>query len=126
MKNNYFPFGRYSSINICGILFTKRDNVSEITINHEKIHSKQIFELLVIFFYLWYVIEWFIRFIPMRGFKSYWQKSNKKGLFKLMYVLGEISHNAYRKIGFEKEAYSNQFNFNYLNTRSKYKFIKYI
>lgn len=43
-----------------------------------------------------------------------------------MYVLGEISHNAYRKIGFEKEAYSNQFNFNYLNTRSKYKFIKYI
>ena len=53
-------------------------------------------------------------------------KSNKKGLLKLMYVLGEISHNAYRKIGFEKEAYSNQFNFNYLNTRSKYKFIKYI
>lgn len=126
IKNKWFPFGRYSSINICGILFTKTDNPSKITINHEEIHSKQIFELLVVLFYLWYGIEWFIRFIPLWGFKFYWNKSSKKGLKRLQYVLGEISHDAYRSISFEKEAYSNQSNLEYLNTRKPYIFIKYI
>ena len=39
-----FPFGRYSTINLFGVLFTKRDNLSKTTINHESIHTEQIKE----------------------------------------------------------------------------------
>ena len=31
------------------------------TIHHEKIHWQQQMEMLIILFYLWYVIEWFIK-----------------------------------------------------------------
>lgn len=68
---------------------------------HEKIHSKQIFEMFIIFFYVWYLFEWIIRLFS-------------KG-------------NAYKNISFEREAYINQSVASYLNNRSfKYKWIKYI
>lgn len=38
VKNKWFPFGNYKAINICGIVFYKGDNLSDKTINHEKIH----------------------------------------------------------------------------------------
>lgn len=60
VKNKWFPFGNYKAINICGIVFYKGDNLSDKTINHEKIHTKQMIELLFIFFYLWYGIEYLI------------------------------------------------------------------
>ena len=68
-------------------------------INHESIHIEQQKELLVIFFYAWYLIEWFIRLF-MKG-------------------------NAYRNISFEKEAYSNKDNMKYLETRKRYSFFNY-
>jgi hypothetical protein len=72
----------------------------KILINHESIHIKQQQELLVIPFYIWYFTEWFIRLF----FKG----------------------NAYRNISFEKEAYDNQANLDYLKTRKFYSFLKYI
>ena len=71
-----------------------------IIINHESIHIEQQKELLVVFFYAWYLIEWFVRLF-MKG-------------------------NAYRNISFEKEAYSNKDNMKYLETRKRYSFLKYI
>ena len=71
-----------------------------ITVNHESIHIKQQAELLVILFYLWYVIEWFIR------------------LF--------LKGNAYRNISFEREAYENKDNSEYLKKRKLFSFLKYI
>lgn len=41
VKNKWFPFGNYKAINICGIVFYKDDNLSDKTINHEKIHNAQ-------------------------------------------------------------------------------------
>lgn len=75
-------------------------NIYDIkTIFHEKIHWQQQLEMLVIFFYLWYVVEWLIR--------SLFQK------------------NAYRNISFEREAY-NSSNLNYLEDRKRFSWIKYI
>ena len=71
-----------------------------ITVNHESIHIKQQAELLVILFYLWYVIEWFIRLF----FKG----------------------NAYLNISFEREAYENSNNLGYLKTRKLFSFLKYL
>jgi len=60
----------------------------KVLLNHEKIHLEQQKELLVVFFYIIYFVEW---------------------LFK-----------GYRNISFEKEAYNNQYNLDYLKTRKKY------
>jgi hypothetical protein len=54
-----------------------------------------------LFFYLWYVIEWFIR-IFINGSK------------------------AYKSLCFEREAYQNDDNLDYLKTRKRFSFLKYI
>ena len=77
----------------------KGTEILKVKINHEKIHIQQQKELLVIFFYIAYVMEWFVRLF-MKG-------------------------NAYRNISFEKEAYSNDDNLEYLKQRKIFNFIKY-
>ena len=72
-------------------------------INHEKIHLRQQVELLVIFFYILYVIEYY-----------YW-------VFKL-----KDRYLAYRSISFEREAYAMEDDLNYLATRKLWGFWKYI
>lgn len=73
----------------------------EILINHESIHIKQQAEMLVIVFYIWYVLEWFIK------------------LFK-------YGKRAYHNISFEREAYTNERDAEYLKNRSLYSWIKYL
>lgn len=103
IRNNFIPFKGFACINICGILFVRKNaKINNIVINHENIHTKQIFELLIIPFYLIYCIFYIIN------------------LFKYF-----DSHKAYRNIAFEREAYDNQNNNNYLKTRKHYNFIKY-
>lgn len=83
-------------ITVWPFIFLRKDFADDkTTITHESIHVKQQGELLLILFYLWYVIEWMIK-----GF-------------------------SYNKISFEKEAYANENNENYLNTRKHYSFLKY-
>lgn len=75
---------------------------NKVLVNHEKIHLRQQLELLVIFFYVWYVIEYY-----------YW-------FFKL-----KDNYLAYRKISFEQEAYDNERNLNYLKKRKFWNFRTY-
>ena len=91
-------------------VFLKKSYVDRIsketldrTINHESIHLKQQAELLCVFFYIWYFLEYFIRFILIRN-----------------------SDKAYRNICFEKEAYQNQNNMEYLKTRKLWSFLTYL
>ena len=82
-KNKYIPFKGFSAINVFGVLFVRGNaRISERTIRHETIHTAQMKEMLYIFFYIWYGIEWIIRLL-MKG-------------------------NAYRNISFEREAYANE------------------
>jgi hypothetical protein len=92
----------YAGITIFPFIFVKRFGNLRL-INHEKIHIRQQIELLVIPFYLIYGIEWLIN--KIRGM------SNDK---------------AYRNISFEKEAYSNDRNKNYLKNRKFWSFTKYV
>lgn len=85
------------------LLRSAGDRNNPILVNHEKIHLRQQMELLVIFFYLWYVIEYY-----------YW-------LFKL-----KDRFMAYKYISFEREAYAMENDLNYLNTRKWWSFWKYL
>ena len=84
------------------ILRNKDFKNNKILINHEKIHLRQQLELLIIFFYIWYVVEYY-----------YW-------LVKL-----KNKHLAYRNISFEREAYAMEEDLNYLETRKIWSFWKY-
>lgn len=103
--SKYIPFKGYVAINLFGIIFARKEfkPISERTLNHELIHTAQIKELLYIFFYLWYAIEWIVRLIQYRDRLS-----------------------AYYNISFEREAYSNQYDLSYLKYRKKYEFRKYL
>jgi len=71
----------------------------DIVINHERIHLEQQKELLVVFFFLIYYLEYAYHFI--RTLDSY---------------------TAYRKISFEKECFRHQKNLNYLSKRVRYNY----
>ena len=118
-----FPFGIYLKLSYL---------TRQKTINHESIHWQQQLEMLVVgaimsaltaiilmsfgvfslwlltllvfpllFFYLWYVIEWFFR-IFINGNK------------------------AYVSLSFEREAYDNDDNLDYLKTRKRFAWLKYM
>ena len=74
-----------------------------VLVNHEKIHIRQQIELLVLPFFLWYGLEFILRWIQFKD----------KNL-------------AYRNISFEREAYANEKDLDYLKRRSFWKFLKYL
>lgn len=103
IRNRILPFGKkYYAINLFGILFAKGP-CGAITINHERIHTAQMKELLFIPFYIFYILEWLIRLLQYRN-----------------------SFTAYRNISFEREAYTNESNPDYLSKRKPYSFLRYI
>jgi hypothetical protein len=85
-------------VNLFGVLFVR--NGAELdygVINHEKIHTAQMKELLYIGFYLLYVLEW---------------------VYNLMkYGNGRT---AYKMISFELEAYEYENDILYLQNRKRY------
>ncbi len=95
----------YSGLTLYPFIFLKSKSLQKqtILINHEKIHLKQQIEMLVIPFYICYFFEFLIRFVRYRN----WQK-------------------AYRNISFEREAYTNENDLDYLKHRSFWSFLKYI
>lgn len=100
--NNIIPFPGYKAMNLFGILFARKGaRIDDETINHESIHTAQIKELLYIFFYIWYGVEWLVR-------------------------LCQYGSDAYYNISFEREAYSNESNLEYLKNRKGYSFLKYL
>lgn len=55
IENNIIPFKGFIAINLFGIIFTR--NFSYLEIEHELVHSKQILECLILFFYPLYILE---------------------------------------------------------------------
>ena len=74
----------------------------KVILNHEKIHIAQQKELLIVFFYVFYLIGF------IRGLITH--KDAKK---------------AYKRISFEREAYAKQGNKNYLEKRERFAWLNY-
>lgn len=103
--NKYFPAGRFDGIVLWPFVFVKRRELKKdpVFMNHERIHFKQQQELLIVFFYLWYLIEYLLRLIKYRN-----------------------SYKAYNKISFEREAYANEDDPEYIGSRKFWSFIKFL
>ncbi|CAL2092503.1 Peptidase M56 domain-containing protein [Tenacibaculum sp. 190524A05c] len=95
----------YVGITLYPFIFLKNKELkeNEVLVNHEKIHLRQQRELFVIFFYLFYVVEWIIKLIQFRN-----------------------GYLAYVNLSFEREAYQNESNLNYLKSRKLYRFFNYL
>ena len=101
IRNNIIPFKGFKAINLFGVLFARKNAFLDAKIiNHEEIHTAQIKELLYIFFYVFYLLEWIIRLF-MKG-------------------------NAYKNISFEQECYANESYMSYLSRRKKYAWFKFL
>ena len=102
--NRFIPLKGFKAINLFGFLFARWGaNINSYSINHESIHTAQMKEMLYIFFYLWYLVEFCIRLIIMRSW-----------------------HSAYRAVSFEREAYQHGHDFSYLDSRKHYAWFKLI
>lgn len=95
----------YRGITLFPFVFLKHslDKKNPIFVNHERIHLRQQLELLVIPFFVLYFLEFFLRLIQYKNVDL-----------------------AYRNISFEREAYANEKDLNYLKQRSFWNFLKYV
>jgi len=80
----------------------EKDKYDKVLINHEKIHLYQQLEMGIIPFYLVYLGHYLIQLIKLKK-----------------------HHPAYMNIVFEKEAYQNEWNLEYLQDRKLWGFWKY-
>ena len=86
------------------VVLKYRESKNDLTLmNHEKIHLRQQLELLILPFFIWYGLEFLIRLLIHRN-----------------------RHLAYQLISFEREAYGNEKNLDYLEQRSFLRFLNYI
>jgi hypothetical protein len=74
-----------------------------VLINHEKIHFQQQLEMLVFLFYFIYVLDYLLKIVRYKD-----------------------KNIAYRNIIFEREAYSNESDMNYLKIRTFWSWRKYL
>ena len=95
----------YRGLAVFPFVFIKygMDKGNEIFVNHEKIHLRQQLELLIIPFFIWYFIEYLVRLAQYKN-----------------------ADLAYRNISFEREAYANESNLEYLKKRPFFSFCNYL
>lgn len=93
------PFMRRKyAASICSIILCrKKDWIDERVQNHERIHLEQQKEMLFVFFFIGYAIEWVYRCIRHRSI-----------------------YQGYRHMSYEKEAYAHDADLSYLYTRRHY------
>ncbi|MDC8003282.1 hypothetical protein POV27_04425 [Aureisphaera galaxeae] len=95
----------FSGITFWPFVILKEQHLKEddVFMNHERIHLRQQLELLIVFFYLWYSLEFLVRWL---------QLGNRR--------------KAYYAISFEQEAYKKEKDLNYLQKRPYWGFTKYL
>ena len=83
-------------------LMNKKDKINQELLNHERIHIRQQLEMLVLPFFIWYGFEFIDGLIRFKNRRE-----------------------AYHNISFEKEAYANEKDLDYLDRRSFWSFLKW-
>ena len=105
LVNKFILAKGFKGISLWPFVILKHKALAEdpVFMNHERIHLSQQIELLILPFYLWYTLEFLLR----------WYQ------FKNGYL-------AYRNISFEREAYANESDLNYVRKRHLWNFTDYL
>ena len=100
----HFFYKDYVGLTIWPFIILKNTDLKgdQVLINHERIHLQQQRELLIIPFYLIYVVEWLFRSVYFFNF-----------------------YKGYQNISFEREAYFNEKDLEYLERRPLFGFARY-
>jgi hypothetical protein len=85
------------------VIIRKKTILNKSLVIHEKIHLRQQIELLVLPFYVWYCVEFCLRYLKYRN-----------------------QYEAYKNISFEKEAYTNENDAKYLEKRKYFAWVLYL
>jgi len=103
--NKYLLRKKFVGITLWPFIVMKNKGLKNdaVFINHERIHLRQQLELLVLPFFLWYGIEFCVRCIQYKN-----------------------AYTAYRNISFEREAYKNEENLDYLKRKKFWSFIHFL
>ncbi len=70
IRSNIIPFKGFVAMALWPFIFVRKENTEKYTArveNHEKIHLRQQLEMLILFFYIWYAVEFLIRLIQYRN-----------------------------------------------------------
>lgn len=79
----------FAAVTVWPFVFVRTDTtVTRQLLTHEQIHARQQLELLWVLFFVWYGLEWLVRYCIDR-------------------------RSAYRSVSFEQEAYRNDWNSDY-------------
>lgn len=99
------PWLRYNGMAMFPFIFIRKSEFKNdaVLVNHERIHHHQQLELLIVPFYVLYLLHYIVNLFRFRNHDK-----------------------AYRGIVFEKEAYANETNLNYLMKRNFWSFIIYL
>ena len=105
LVNKYLILKRFDGVVLWPFILLRKSSLKENKefMNHERVHLCQQRELLLVFFYVWYLVE-----------------------FCLRYLEYDNGYEAYRNISFEREAYENENNLDYLSTRKFWAFLRYL
>ena len=108
--NKVIPVPGYVAMTVCKWIFARIEHKELMpeTVNHECIHMAEEDDFIIpilkyVIFYTWYLLEWLIK-LPTALF----------------------GYNPYYSISFEQESYANQSNLDYLKTRKKFNWLKYV
>ena len=103
--NRFLLSKRFVGITLWPFIVMKHANLKNDTvfINHERIHLRQQIEMLILPFFIWYGIEFLMRWMQYKN-----------------------GYLAYRNISFEREAYTHEKDLYYLKQRSFWSFIKWL
>ena len=104
--NRFVPMGSYMSLCLWPFVFIRTESAGsydDVADNHERIHALQQREMLIIFFLLWYSLEWLVKAMKYRSFKV-----------------------AYRNVSFEREAYAYERDLSYMRDRKRYDWIRFL
>ena len=104
--NDIIPVKGFLAMCLWPFIFVRNNassHYNSVADNHEHIHGEQQKEMLIVLFYVWYLVEWLVKWAYYRN-----------------------SMTAYKNISFEREAYQNQNDLVYLDIRKHYAWTKYI
>lgn len=95
----------YTGLTVYPFIFLSHagDKDNAVFINHERIHLRQQIEMLILPFFIWYFFEYLVLMVQYKN-----------------------RNLAYRNISFEREAYANETNLDYLKTRGLFNAFNYL